>query len=168
MALFEPIFEALNRHDVRYVVVGGVAVVLHGHPRLTADLDLAVDLSPGEADKAIDALAGLGLRPRATVDPSGFADPATRARWAAERGMRVFSMWDPAEPMRAVDLFVENPIEFEELWDRSEVVPLGGTTARVASIPDLIHLKRLAGRPQDLLDVEALQAILRRREGDER
>ena len=39
MSLFEPIFEALNRQNVRYVVVGGVAVVLHGHARLTADLD---------------------------------------------------------------------------------------------------------------------------------
>ncbi len=163
MALFEPIFEALNRAGVRYVVVGGVAVVLHGHPRLTADLDLAVDLSPGEARRAIDTLVGLGLRPRAPVDPAGFADPATRARWAAERGMRVFSKWDPEEPMRVVDVFVENPVDFEELWSRSEILPLSGTTARVASIPDLIRLKRLAGRPEDRLDIEALEAILERR-----
>lgn len=163
VALFEPIFAALNRAGVRYVVVGGVAVVLHGHPRLTADLDLAVDLAPAEARKAIDALLGLGLRPRAPVDPAGFADPATRSRWIAERGMRVFSMWDPEDPMRVVDLFVENPIDFEELWSRSEDVPLSGTTARVASIPDLIRLKRLAGRPEDALDIEALEAILERR-----
>ena len=167
MALFEPIFDALNRAGVRYVVVGGVAVVLHGHPRLTADLDLAVDLSPTAARRAIDALTGLGLRPRAPVEASGFADPDTRARWAAERGMRVFSLQDPDDPLRVVDLFVENPIDFEELWSGSEVVALSGTTARVASIPDLIRLKRLAGRPEDALDVEALEAILeRRREAD--
>lgn len=168
VAFFEPIFDALNRAGVRYVVVGGVAVVLHGHPRLTADLDLAVDLSPAQARKAIDALLGLGLRPRAPVDPAGFADPATRSRWIAERGMRVFSMWDPEDPLRVVDLFVENPIDFEELWSRSENVPLSGTTARVASIPDLIRLKRLAGRPEDALDIEALEAILERREEMER
>lgn len=167
MALFEPIFEALDRDDVRYVVVGGVAVVLHGHARLTADLDLAVDLSPAEARRAIEALVGLGFGPRAPVDPLGFADPETRARWMAERGMQVFSMWDPTEPMRSVDLFVDNPIDFEELWDRSELIPLVGTAARVASIPDLIRLKRLAGRPEDLLDIEALEAIMeRRREPD--
>ena len=50
--LFEPVLEALNARDVRYVVVGGLAVVLHGHARLTADLDIAVDLSPGQAAKA--------------------------------------------------------------------------------------------------------------------
>ncbi|HEX6231464.1 MAG TPA: hypothetical protein VF029_07095 [Actinomycetota bacterium] len=163
MALFEPIFEALERGNVRYVVVGGVAVVLHGHARLTADLDLAVDLSPVGARRAVEALVGMGLRPRAPVDPLGFADPETRARWRAERGMEVFSMWDPTDPMRVVDLFVDNPIDFEELWARSEQVRLVGTAARVASIPDLIRLKRLAGRPEDLWDIEALEAIMERR-----
>lgn len=164
MALFEPILEALNRNRVRYVIVGGVAVVLHGHARLTADLDLAVDLSPAEAKNAIDTLVGLGFKPRAPVDPSGFADPEMRARWMAEQGMQVFSMWDPANPMRSVDLFVDNPVDFESLWGRSELVSLAGTTARVASIPDLIQLKRLAGRPVDLLDIEALEAIMERRQ----
>lgn len=167
VALFEPIIEALNRNEVRYVVVGGVAVVLHGHARLTADLDLAVDLSPAEAKRAIDALVGIGLRPRAPVEPSGFADPKTRTRWMAEHGMQVFSMWDPATPMRSVDLFADNPVDFEELWARSELLPLVGTTVRVASIPDLILLKRLAGRPEDLIDIEALEAIMERRQEDD-
>lgn len=160
MALFEPIFEALNAAGVRYVVVGGVAVVLHGHPRLTADLDIAVDLSPDAAGRSVIALEELGLRPRAPVNAADFGDATLRARWVEHQGMRVFSMWDPQEPMRSVDLFVENPIDFEELWSNSELVDLAGTPARIASIPDLIRLKRIAGRPQDLADIEALEAIL--------
>ncbi len=54
--VFEEVCGALNRARVRYVVVGGVAVVLHGYPRLTADLDLVVDLAPEQAAAAIDAL----------------------------------------------------------------------------------------------------------------
>jgi hypothetical protein len=73
VALFEPIFDALGRADVRYVVVGGVAVV-HGHARLTADLDLAVDLAPEQALRAIETLVELGLRPAAPLDPAEFAD----------------------------------------------------------------------------------------------
>lgn len=160
MSLLEPLFEALNRADVRYVVVGGVATVLHGFARLTADVDLVVDLAPSEARKAIETLVGLGLRPRPPVDPAAFADSVVRESWVRDKGMRVFSLWDPAQPMREVDLFVEHPIEFAGLFARAETIALDTTSVRVACIPDLIALKRLANRPQDRDDIEALEAIL--------
>jgi hypothetical protein len=159
MALFEPIFEALHAADVRYVVVGGVAVVLHGHARLTADLDLAVDLEPAVARRAIGALTDLGLRPRAPVQPEDFADPDIRSSWKRERGMLVFSMVDASDPLRAVDLFVDEPIPFAELYDRSITVDVVGVPVRVASIADLITLKRRAGRPQDEADIAALREL---------
>lgn len=164
VSLFEPLFDALNRAQVRYVVVGGFATVLHGYARLTADVDLVIDLSPQGARTAIETLTSLGFRPRAPVEPLAFVDPTTRRQWVAEKGMRVFSMWDPANPMREVDLFAEHPMDFEGLWERSEIIHLSQTVARVASIADLIRLKRLAGRAQDLADVEALEMILRRKE----
>jgi hypothetical protein len=159
VALFEPILKALNVASVRYVVVGGLATVLHGFARLTADIDLVIDLEPAETRKAIDALVRMGFRPRAPVDPLEFADPAVRASWIRDKGMRVFSLWDPGQPMREVDLFVENPIPFEELWGRAEIVTLESTVVRIASIEDLVAMKRMAGRPQDVTDIEALEAI---------
>jgi hypothetical protein len=165
VALFEPLFEALNGRDVRYVVVGGVAVVLHGFARLTGDVDLAIDLRPDEARKAIEALIGFGLRPRLPVDPLQFADPAIRGSWIREKSMRVFTFLDPANPMLLVDCFAEDVLPFDALWARSQVLSLTSTTVRVASIPDLIALKRRAGRAQDQQDIEALEEILRRRGG---
>jgi hypothetical protein len=163
VSLFDPILAALNDAGARYVVVGGVATVLHGFARLTADIDLVIDLDTAEALKALSALAGIGLRPRAPVKMEAFADESQRRSWIDDKGMRVFSLWDPATPMREVDLFVEHPIPFSELWARSEVVALGTTNARIASIADLIALKRLANRPSDLQDIEALTAIAERR-----
>jgi predicted nucleotidyltransferase len=162
MSIFEPVIDALARAGVRYVIVGGVAVVLHGYARLTADLDVAVDLAPAEAAKAIRALTEAGLRPVATVDPQDFADPDIRARWVEERNMKVFSLRDAGNPMVVVDLFVTNPIEFATLWERSEEAELYGHEVRIASVPDLIAMKRLAGRPQDESDIDALEEILRR------
>ncbi len=159
MALFEPILAALDANGVRAVVVGGVATVLHGHARLTADLDLVVDLRADQPARAIRTLTGLGLVPMLPVDALAFADPATRRRWVDTRNLKVFSLYDPVEPLRQVDLFAEDPMPFDELWDRAVEVRLDSVSVRIASIDDLIAMKRTAGRPQDLTDIEALELI---------
>ena len=158
MGLFEPLFRSLNETGVRYVVVGGVATVLHGHARLTADVDLIVDLEPSRARRLVAKLSELGFVPRAPVDSLDFADPSIRQRWIDEKGMQVFSMIDRSNPMRVVDLFVNHPIDFETLWARARIIDLETTTVRIASIPDLIRLKRLAGRPQDVEDIDGWNA----------
>ncbi len=167
MAVFAPLFRTLNDAGIRYVVVGGLAVVLHGHARLTADVDLVVDLDEEQAKKAIETLVGMGLQPRVPVDPIEFADRSIREGWIRDRGMQVFSMFDPSNPMRVVDLFVDHPLPVEDLWARSAKFELQDTSVRVASIPDLIHLKRLAGRPVDHTDIEQLEAILQAKKKSE-
>ena len=164
MPIFEPMFRALNDAGARYVIVGGLAVVLHGHRRLTADLDLVIDLTPVEAAKTISALEGLGLRPQLPVKASDLAEASIRDRWVRERGMLVFTLRD-ASGYRAVDLLTDTPIPFPDLWQRAVEVVLEDTTVRIASIPDLIHMKRLAGRPKDWSDIEALESILEERGG---
>lgn len=164
MALFEPLFAALNEGSVRYVVVGGVATVLHGYARLTADVDLIIDLEPAECRRALEVLAQLGLQPRLPVDALDFSDPAMRRSWVEEKGMRVFSLVDPDNPLLAVDRFAEHVLDFDRLWADSEEIRLRGTSVRVASIPHLIELKRLAGRPKDLEDIMRLEEIQRRKE----
>jgi predicted nucleotidyltransferase len=163
MAVFAPLFRALNEAGIRYVVVGGLAVVLHGYARLTVDVDLVIDLDEEQARRAIETLVGMGLQPRVPVNPIEFADRSTRETWIRDRGMQVFSMFDPSNPMRVVDLFVDHPLPFEDLWARSVRFDLEEMTVRVASISDLIQLKRLAGRPQDQADIEQLEAILHER-----
>jgi hypothetical protein len=62
MPLYLPLFKALNDADVKYVVVGGVATVLHGYARLTMDIDLIVDLVPDEAARTVRTLENLGFK----------------------------------------------------------------------------------------------------------
>lgn len=162
MPVFEPVFRALNETGVRYVIVGGLAVVLHGHLRLTADVDIVLDLEPVAARKAMEALKAIGLKARAPVDPIAFADPIQRESWIADKAMTVFSLYSPTNPLLILDLFVRDPIPFEELWSRSRTIDLGGVRMQVASIDDLIAMKRAVARPQDLTDIEALEALKKR------
>lgn len=159
---FIGLFAALLAARVRFVVVGGLAVLLHGVDRLTADVDLVIDLAPEAAREAVRALAAAGLRPALPVDPEQLADPDARSAWKRERGMEVFSFWDPANTRPAVDVFIEPPIPFEELWRDSKAVDLRGAMVHVASIDHLIRLKQLAGRAQDLADIERLRGLMSR------
>jgi hypothetical protein len=154
------VFAALEAARVRYLVVGGVAVVLHGHLRVTADLDVVVQLTSENALAAIRALDTLGFRPRAPVPAEQFADAQIRERWIEDKGLTVFSLWSPSLPGTEVDLFVREPFEFDPTHERATFVQLEGVTVPVLSLPDLIALKRAAGRPKDLQDADALEAIL--------
>lgn len=163
MGLFTPLFEELNAADARYVVVGGFAVVLHGHTRLTLDVDLVVDLDPEPAREIVDALTGRGFIPRAPVKARDFANASIRDAWVEEKGMQVFTMVDRSNPRLVVDLFVRRPVDFDALWNRAEMIELEGVPVRVAAIEDLIVMKRAAGRAQDLDDIRHLEWILARR-----
>lgn len=150
---------------VRFLVVGGVAVVLLGYPRMTADLDLVLDLASDNASAALDVFARIGFRPRPPVPLRDFADPAIRRSWIDEKGLTVFSLWSPDAPGTEVDLFVEEPFDFASAYARAEFVQLEGRQVPVVSLEDLIELKQKAGRAKDLEDVTQLQGVLRRREG---
>ena len=91
MTEFDSIFAALEATGVRYVVVGGVAVNLHGYQRFTKDVDLVIELIPEQTTKALAALSALGFTPTLPVNAADFADPVIRDHWIHEKGMMVFS-----------------------------------------------------------------------------
>ncbi len=167
MSLYEPVFRSLESSGARYVLVGGLALLLLGHPKVTADADIVIDLEPNAARAALLALCALGLRPRVPVTIEEFIDPVVRGALVRERGMTVYSLWDPYVPLRQVDIFSEHLIDFAELHARASVVQLLTTNVRVASLRDLLTLKRLAGRDSDAADLELLEALNQRALGSD-
>jgi predicted nucleotidyltransferase len=156
----EAVVQALNQAGVRYLVVGGLAVVAHGLVRFTADIDVVLEPDPAALRRAIAAMSSLGYRPRAPVEFADFADAAKRAQWVREKGLTVFSVFSPQHPATEIDLFVEAPFDFERVYARArrfEVAP--GIEASFVGLADLIEMKRRAGRPQDLQDVDGLESL---------
>jgi hypothetical protein len=156
----ETITQTLNQAGVRFLVAGGMAVVAHGLVRFTADLDLILDPEPEALERAIQALSALGYGPRAPVPFAAFADADQRRRWAAEKGLTVFSLFSAAHKDTEVDLFLECPLDFEAAYSRALRAELsGGPTLTFVSLADLIELKRRAGRPRDLDDIAGLDSL---------
>ena len=153
------IFKALADADAQYVIVGGMAVIMHGHLRATSDLDLVIGLQRENCLRALDALGSIGLRPRLPVALTDFADPAKREDWVQNRNMLVFQLWDPDNPERSVDVFVREPMDFSTMLAEAVVKDLDGIPIRIASIRHMIAMKRVAGRRNDLDDIEALREI---------
>lgn len=162
----EKILAALKSENVRYIIVGGVAAVLHGRLRTTLDLDLYVQLTEDNAKAAIRALVALKYRPRAPVAVEEFSNVESRNVWIREKQMMVFSLWNPTNPSFEVDLFVVEPFPFEEAYSRSAEIELNTTKARVLGLDDLIAMKQRSARAIDVDDVAALQALKRAHEKD--
>jgi len=157
---FDTIFAALQTTGVRYVVVGGVAVNLHGYQRFTKDVDLVIELVADRALKALQALEAIGYKPSVPVELTDFADPVIREGWIRDKEMMVFQLYSDQTRM-SIDIFARYPLDFDELWDQGTKVDLPGTSLRIASIEHLIRMKVEANRPQDRLDVEQLEKIRR-------
>lgn len=154
---FERVISALNDSGVDYVIVGGIAVVLHGVDRLTADLDVVLDLQRNAALEAMKHLEQIGYRPRPPVRMEEFAEAERRQLWMETRNMRVFSLWDPHGELPVLDLFVSYPLDFARLLDESVEVDIGGLRTRIASVEHLIEMKSGTSRDKDLQDIAALR-----------
>jgi len=154
------IIQSLNQHQVRYLIVGGLAVVAHGHIRFTADVDLVLAIDTPNLASAIGAIKSLGYIPRVPVAIEEFQNAESRRRWATEKQMKVFSLFSDVHPKTTIDLFLEPPFDFDGAFSRAieiEVAP--GIPARFCGFDDLIELKRQAGRPLDLDDIEKLRRL---------
>ena len=155
----ESTLAALTNAGVKYLVVGGVAVVMHGYLRVTADLDLVLKLERSNLEKAVAALEGLGFRPRAPVPLIQFADREIRESWIRDKGLTVFSLWSPEHLGFELDLFVREPFDFESVYENAARVQLESCVATIIPLEALIALKESVGRPRDVEDVAALRAL---------
>jgi len=159
---YQTIFKELNELGIDYLVVGGLAVNLHGIPRMTYDIDLLILLNPENILKAVGKLTQWGYRPKVPVDPRDLADEAKRSSWIQEKGMKALSFYSEDLAIAEIDLVFDSPVPFEQLKSRAVIFELKDAKVPTVSIPDLIELKLHAGRKQDLADVEHLKMILER------
>jgi hypothetical protein len=160
LASLEAIVSALQAAEVRYLVVGGLAVAAHGHGRATFDIGLVVQLQPANTARAMKALEGLGYRPTVPVPAAQFADSERRAAWIRDKNMVVFQLHSDHHPETRIDLFVTEPFDFDSEYDQAMIGEiLSGLPVRFVRLETLIGMKEIAGRPKDLEDIRQLRLL---------
>ena len=162
---YEEVFRKLGEKKIRYAVAGGIALVLHGAVRFTSDLDLIIELSASNLENFISAMNELGYKPRLPVKTEDLLDPLMREKWRVEKGMEVFTFYHPELRINQVDVFIKEPLNFDALEKELVWITARDVTIPVVSLSHLKILKRIAGRPQDFADIEALEELEKEDEG---
>jgi hypothetical protein len=157
--LYRPaaLVQALVQGGVDFVIVGGVAVILQAMPRFTKDLDICYSTDQDNLDALGSVLVALAARLRGIPETVPFVPDG--------RTLRQTQIMCLTTPIGDIDLLVnpDGAPSYNTLRRRADVMELGGQSVRIASIEDMLAMKRAAGRPQDLVDLESLEASRRQR-----
>lgn len=153
------LFKQLDADNVRYMVVGGLAMNLLGVPRSTMDVDLVLALDEDNLRHFLATAKNLELRPVAPVALEDILTPAKRRQWRDEKGVIAFALRPPQLDAPTVDILIDPPLDIEAALQRVEYRPIQGLRLPVIAVRDLIALKEQAGREQDLADIEHLRRL---------
>ncbi|MBL8088975.1 MAG: hypothetical protein KF758_04660 [Anaerolineales bacterium] len=140
---FKEFIQSLNDNEVKYLVVGGYAVALHGYPRYTKDMDIWVDMSAENAEKILKAL-----------DAFGFGSLGIEAsEFTIEN-----QMLQLGNPPGRIDLLTTLPgVEFSECYSSRTIIEVDGVSVNFIDLENLKKNKKATGRHQDLADIENLE-----------
>jgi hypothetical protein len=153
------LFRALNDHQVRYLLVGGLAMNLHGVPRMTMDVDLVLAMDEGNLDRFIGCASAIGLTPLAPVSLTALKDVEQRRQWVEQKHMVAFALVPASPGAPTVDILIAPPIDIADALERGLHRHLSEVPVSLAAIEDMIALKSAAGRRQDHDDIEHLERL---------
>jgi len=136
------VFKSFQQHEVKYVVIGGIAAVLYGVPRATFDLDILIEASPENSRRLLDALIEAGMGTAAL----------TNVEEILSNEITIFK-----DRVR-IDVQISTPgLCFKEAWKKKKTMEYQGQAFHVVSLNHLISSKKAAGRDVDLEDVRLLE-----------
>ncbi|GMU48086.1 MAG: hypothetical protein AMXMBFR31_03120 [Candidatus Desulfobacillus denitrificans] len=158
MGMFD-LIKLLEDANVDYVLVGGLAVALHGYRRVTMDVDVVLALNEDNLRRFIDSARSAGLQPVIPVDIESLARPELLDRWHREKGMLAFGLRKSEGMATVIDVLIRPVVPYEQLRRDAVSIAVGPLSIPVASIDHLIAMKTGTGRGKDAVDIEELQKL---------
>lgn len=155
------LLQSLAEAEVDYVLVGGLAVQIHGFMRATLDIDLVLAMNDTNLQRFIEIAKAYKLEPNIPVPIDTLRNEKLIEDWHSEKGMLAFSLREPQAGGKIVDIVVRPVVPYAQLAENAISAHFFGRHIKVAAIDDLLAVKRNTGRAKDLLDIEALEKIKR-------
>jgi hypothetical protein len=146
--------DALEKQKLRYALVGGHAVALHGAVRGTVDVDITIPLSKAAFVKAEKALHGMGMQSRLPVSAEDVFN--FREEYINNKNLIAWSFVNPDKPTEIVDIIITEDAKKIKTVNKNVM----GKKIKVANLVSLIAMKRKSARPQDIEDIKALETLL--------
>src|ERR1039457_412299 len=133
MSMFQ-LIKTLADAEVDYVLVGGLAVALHGYQRVTMDVDVVLAMNPENLRRFIDCAKAAGLRQVIPVEMDALAQPELIEQWHSEKGMLVFSLRGTNMLATVIDVLIKPVVPFSELRRDATLIGVGTLKVPIASI----------------------------------
>jgi len=147
------ITQAFQQANIPYALVGGYAVALHGAVRGTIDVDIIISLDKTHFEQTEKLVLDLGLQPKLPIHAAELFEH--REQYIQERNLIAWSFVNPDKPSECLDIIITEDLKHKHIEDKI----LHNQCIQVLSIDDLIAMKKVSGRVQDLEDIKALQAL---------
>jgi len=144
---------------IKYILVGGLAINLYGIPRTTIDVDIMIELNNDNILNLINCFKANGFRFRQPIDEKKLTDKEYRKQLKEEKNVIVLTLENPNNPIEVLDLFIDNPIDFNKAYSRKKILKVDDFEIYIASIEDIIEIKKISNRPIDISDIENLKLL---------
>ncbi len=152
---------SLSAAGVKFIITGGVAMVLRGAERMTMDLDISVERESENLDRFLKSMEEMGMRPRAPIAPETLLDEDVLKSFVEEKSALVFTFIHPDEPFRQIDVFIIDEMSYEKLFPLSDDMMIHGKPVRVLHLDGLIQTKMQVNPPRDtdIWDLNVLKKL---------
>ncbi len=157
--LYERVLRAFYENNVKYLIVGGIALNLHGVPRATFDLDIVIAWDEENVKKIENVLRKLNFKPLVPLDLKELIDSNKRENIAKKKHMFAMNFYNTEDPLEEIDILIRFPDNIDELIKRRKTIKIDDFEIYLISLDDLIKLKRRSKRHKDKEDMKNLMLV---------
>lgn len=153
------LFQKLEQQKIRYLICGGLAVNIYGIPRMTADIDILLDFTEENLEKFETSIKLLKYQSMIPLSIRTFVSKKEREKAISEKNLIAYSYFNSFSNYMNLDVLIDAPIPFAEMWIEKEVRLIEGIAVNIVSINHLIEMKKYSNRKQDIDDVILLSKL---------